>query len=403
MSPKHEETSPRHPHRVLQVLPHLIHGGTEFYVLRMAASLDRRLFDFCICYLGSRDDIVELYTEAGLAPIPIGHRGPLTAIRTVTRLVRLIKQHGSDVIQTHSRIDRLYGQMAALLTGVPVIDTLHSHYSAGRYHEKPGEGRQGGPLRRIRLGLERLLSRITVFELIAVSNSVIETWHQHGASRDALVRSITVVPPVIDFASYLEAIDQGKVGRIRRDLRLEEASPVLVTVGRLVSGKNHEALIPLTARLKSDWPRIVLLIVGDGPRRDDLLRDIENAGLVDNVKLLGSRDDIAEVLAVADAFLLPSESEGLSLVAIEAVAAGLPVISFDLRPLETVLLDGENALKAPTGDERGFAERTVLLLERLHEMKQGALRVRRQVMANFDGTLTAERLDTIYSRIRGYS
>lgn len=390
------------PHRVLQILPHLIHGGTELYVLRMASELDDGRFDFCVCYLGQRADIARLYREKGLSPIPIGHHGPLDAIRTIVRLVKLIRRLRTNVIQTHSRLDRLYGHVAALITGVPVVDTLHSHWSAARYAESPHEASRIST-NKLRLKLEEWLSRKTVMALIAVSETVVDTWAQSGSTRDRNVRSISVVPPVIDFSRYLETLDPTEVLGLRHQLGLVNVHPLLVTVGRLVKGKNHEALVPLVGRLKDEWPNLGLLVVGDGPTRASLAEKIDQSGLADRVILLGSRDDVPHLLAVGDVFVLASQTEGLGIAAIEAVAAGLPVVSFDLPSLRSVLVDGMNARLAAPGDNEDLIRQMQLTLRHLAEMKEQALRIRSRVRLAFESRTVADRLDAAYSLARGYS
>jgi sugar transferase (PEP-CTERM/EpsH1 system associated) len=120
---------------------------------------------------------------------------------------------------------------------------------------------------------------------------------------------------------------RGDRSAARRALRLPAHAVVVGAVGRLDAVKDHRGLLQAFSILRSDQPAAELVIVGDGPRRGDLERQIQELGLTGHVHLLGMRQDVAVLLRGFDAFVLPSLAEGISNTVLEAMATGLPVVA----------------------------------------------------------------------------
>jgi sugar transferase (PEP-CTERM/EpsH1 system associated) len=113
----------------------------------------------------------------------------------------------------------------------------------------------------------------------------------------------------------------------RRALRLPAHSVVVGAVGRLDPVKDHAGLLRAFSVLRTDQPAAELVIVGDGPCRAGLERQIQELGLTGHVHLLGMRQDVPLLLRGFDAFVLPSLAEGISNTVLEAMATGLPVVA----------------------------------------------------------------------------
>jgi glycosyltransferase involved in cell wall biosynthesis len=149
--------------------------------------------------------------------------------------------------------------------------------------------------------------------------------------------------------------------------------PLVVSVGRLVPQKNHALALQALAEVSE----AVLVVAGEGPLRDDLQRQAEVAGLAGRVVFAGARPDARALIGAADAVLLPSRWEGLPLVALEALAAGTPLVATDVRGLRELLTDGEDAVVVPPGDATAMASalRSVLFDPGLRaRLRAGALR-----------------------------
>lgn len=145
---------------------------------------------------------------------------------------------------------------------------------------------------------------------------------------------------------------------IRKSLGLLEEEFVLIVMGDLVKGKNHETLI----RAVADCPKQVkLLICGQGVYRTELENLVKELGLEKQVYLLGYRTDIKALLKSSDAFVFASYREGLSRAVMEAMACGLPAVISDIRGNNELIDENGGFLVQPT-DEIGFAKKIKILM-----------------------------------------
>jgi glycosyltransferase involved in cell wall biosynthesis len=155
---------------------------------------------------------------------------------------------------------------------------------------------------------------------------------------------------------------------------LEKERPLVGNVARLAPQKDHRTLIE-AARLV---PEAEFVIVGDGELRSELERA---AG--PNVRLLGARDDVPELLASFDVFAFPSLFEGLCVAVIEAQAAGVPVVATPVGGIRETVVDGETGLLVPTGDPAALAAAIRRLLEDREAAQAMAAEAKRRVRERF--------------------
>lgn len=125
--------------------------------------------------------------------------------------------------------------------------------------------------------------------------------------------------------------------RLRKDLGIDDKTFVYGTVGRLVQVKRQAFLIKAFKVIKASKPASVLLIIGDGPLRGDLEALAMHEGVGDAVYFLGERSDVCSLCSAMDAFVLPSEHEGLGISLVEAQISGLPCVYSDTIPKEAVI------------------------------------------------------------------
>jgi glycosyltransferase involved in cell wall biosynthesis len=159
---------------------------------------------------------------------------------------------------------------------------------------------------------------------------------------------------------------------VARELRFDPTRPLLLSVGRLAPVKNQSLAIAALA----DIGGAVLVLVGDGPLRRELEAEARARGVSDHVVLAGMRPDARALIGAADAVVMTSTSEGLPLVALEALSAGVPLVATAVRGVRELLRDGEDALLVAPGDAAALAEaaRRVLADEELRQrLRSGGL------------------------------
>lgn len=149
-------------------------------------------------------------------------------------------------------------------------------------------------------------------------------------------QSFEIVPNAIDVKKYTFSIEKRR--QIREKFHLEEKF-VIGHIGRFDYQKNHQFLLTIFSRVIEERKDAILILIGDGPLRSDVEKQIAELRLEENVLLLGERSDVAELLNAMDAFVLPSKFEGLGIVVIEAQANGLHCICSKQVPGEVNLTD----------------------------------------------------------------
>ena len=160
----------------------------------------------------------------------------------------------------------------------------------------------------------------------------------------------------------LEALRRAGAGersRVRAELDIEPGRPVLAIVGRMHPVKGHRELLRMLPDIMRSCPRARLLVIGDGPERAPCQKLARELGISRNVRFLGTRGDVPRLLSAIDLLLMPSESEGLGLAAIEALAAARPVIAYAAGGLPEVVVDGLNGRLVPPGDRGAFASAVI--------------------------------------------
>jgi glycosyltransferase involved in cell wall biosynthesis len=147
---------------------------------------------------------------------------------------------------------------------------------------------------------------------------------------------------------------------VRRELGLGDEFAVM-QVARLDTIKDHSTAVRAIEVAARQRPDIRLFIIGDGPERSSIESLVADLGLQNRVTLLGTRSDVHRLLAAADGFLLTSVSEGIPVTIIEAMAAGVPVVSTSVGGIPEILEHETTGLLAHSGDVPSLAENLVRL------------------------------------------
>src|SRR5581483_7904140 len=185
---------------------------------------------------------------------------------------------------------------------------------------------------------------------------------------------------------------------LRRALGAPDGTPVVVSVANLHPLKDHDTLLRAVSILRDRIPDVLVLLVGEGPRRPDLEGLTAGLGLTGHVRLLGRRNDALELVAAADLFALSSHSEGLPVAAMEALALGVPVVASDVGGVREAVEDGVSGVLVPPRSPLRFADGMWRILRDPDVRRQmGDAAVVRG--STFDAAETARRLTSLYAAL----
>lgn len=190
---------------------------------------------------------------------------------------------------------------------------------------------------------------------------------------------LLVIPNGVDTAVYAAARESTDPRAVRAELGLAPDDLLLLTAARLHPQKGHMHLLAAAKRILAVHPRATFVFAGEGDLRPQIQAAIAAAGLGDRVLLLGRRDDVPCLLAAADLFILPSISEGMPNVVLEAMAAGTPVVATAVDGTRELIVDGHTGRLVPPADPERLAEAVISLLNDPAERAALAARARDHV------------------------
>ncbi|MEM6757487.1 MAG: glycosyltransferase family 4 protein [Planctomycetota bacterium] len=320
-------------------------AGTERHMLDLAGALASRGVDASIGNPAGTP-LAERAHAAGLPHLDVP-RGPAVDLPAARQLAGLLKRGDLDLIHAHNGRAMLIGAVATRLAGRGAL-------VATQHFLTPSRSARRGPKAWLANALHRWVAG-RVDRQVAISSAVLDAMIARGdapADRCRLVRNGIPSPQL---PAGFEA------AATRREFGLTPDAPLVVTAARLVPEKSIGVLIDAMRRVVERIPEAVCLIAGTGSLEGELSRRIDNAGLVDRVRLLGFRRDVHALIAAGDVFALPSAAEPFGLVLLEAMALGRPVVATDHGgPRDIVTPDTGRLVTADDPDAMGDALATLL-------------------------------------------
>jgi len=186
---------------------------------------------------------------------------------------------------------------------------------------------------------------------------------------------------------------------VRAALGIAPNALLILTVGRLTEQKGHRYLVDAIPALIAEFPEARFVWAGDGPLYTELCERLQQLKLADQVLMLGKRNDIPELLAAADLFVLPSLFEGLPLVVLEALAAGVPVIATRAGGTSEIFTDESQGMLVAPGDAKALATAIGLALRQPELRSNWAQAGRARFKAAFSATRMAAETTALYRQL----
>lgn len=297
---------------------HIVGGGEESLLL-LLGGLDR----------GRWRPTVVVPTDAAVAararalglpvtvvPLPTLRRPGPAIVGSLLALERVLIATGAALVHANGSRAMVYAGVAGRLAGRPVV-----------WHVRVGD----------RDPLDRVLGALAT-RVIVVSTSVARRFPR------ALARKVRVVPNGVDLGRFAPRPPSGS---LRRALGVPDGAPVVVSVGRFVAFKGYAHLLDAAAVLDTTCPGVHWILVGDGELRAELEARARRLGLAAQVHFTGWRDDIPDLLALGECFVLPSVEEHFGRVLIEAMATARAVVATDAGGVPEIVVHGETGLLVP--------------------------------------------------------
>jgi glycosyltransferase involved in cell wall biosynthesis len=326
------------PTRIL----HLIDANIDTeYFRAIARHHDRDRFPVMIGSVAPTGALQEAMAELNTSTFSLDTRSRYQYLAAISRLKSLIKKENVAVVHAHCFDPTFIGWRAARGARVPLVFTRH--------HSDHN----------IRLG-KKWHTRIDAL----CARHADQVMPVSEATRQIMI-NVERVPDnkltvVYNGAEAMRAPVPETVERLRAELSLGD-QPVLLMVGRLHEEKGHRYLFAALAELNRDRPPLTVLLAGDGPHRARIEDEARKCGVFEQVRFLGRRAEVPELIALSAFVVMPSLAESFGFAALEAMSLAKPVVAFATGGLPEVIGDG--GLIVPFEDQTGLASAIKQLLD----------------------------------------
>jgi len=331
--------------RPLVLLSALRAGGAERVVVSLVCRLAQRGLRAALCTLSAEHDSPQLVEElqvAGVARYDLA-ASRLGDPRAPVRYLRLILRQRFDVVHAHGQDAWILASVVRRLVNTPLVLTRHVlDESADTWRESAR--------RRWALAAARHADA-----LVAPSFA---TADRLGELAGLCASRVHVIPNGIDLEKFEASASASRREEVRLGLGLGTSEKMVVLPAVLRPGKGHTVLLAALPAIRARVPDARVLFVGDGQEGVELRELAQSHGVL----FLGHRDDLPDLLRACDLVVLPSFSEALPTVLIEAAAAGRPVVATRVGGTTDIVEHGTTGLLVPPGDPDALAEAIVALL-----------------------------------------
>lgn len=379
--------------RLLLLVTQLERAGAQKVALMQARYFHQRGYKVTLCFFYDKYHLMEeLSQQEAFSIVNLEAKSPqgstvinvLWTLRAMWRLYRLLRREQIQVVETLTHYSNVLGIIIAWLARVPVrISSQRNTLS-----EFP----------RWFLAIDAwIVNSPLVHRMIAVSEQ----------TRDFCVKvqrmkpeKIIVVPNGIDLKGFdVAQWSREDLKTLRASLSIPLDAVVLITVARLHPQKGHHYLIQAASKILEAYPKVIFLWVGDGELRSELMREICRAGLSESFRLTGVREDVAQLLVLSSLFVLPSLSEGMPNVVLEAMAAKLPVVATAVDGTNSLVVNRETGLLVPPADPIALSQAISTLLDDPDSCRQMGQKGYGRVREHFSEQVMGQRYEDVIRTI----
>jgi glycosyltransferase involved in cell wall biosynthesis len=371
--------------RVAHVIDSLARGGAERQLVNLVTNHDPELVDSHVITLFDDQDLAAPLLAQGIPLQSLHLRSRRHVPAAVVRLRRVLSALQPDIVHARLVMSDLVARIATVGSSARLISSLE----APTYSTDARRDYSRGARARLEIvrAADLVTGRLRPTTFLACSASVAE-------SATAALRLSPTRMRVLANSTAVPEGDPPEQGPLRAG---DEAR--LLVVGRLSPQKGLVHLLRAMPSIVERFPRVVLDVVGTGPLESSLRAECVRLGIGDHVRFQGSSDDVTAFLRAAHVFVLPSLWEGLSLVLLEALAAGTPTVASDIPSARDVVRSSAEAELVPPGDSHALAEAVVALLEDPARRSSLAQHGRARVLEEFEVGRAARDLEAFYAEL----
>jgi glycosyltransferase involved in cell wall biosynthesis len=293
-------------------------------------------------------------------------------------LFRYLRSERFNVVHIHPERAFFWHALVARAAGVKkIIRTVHSNFTFQ------------GLLRLRRIFQRFIANKILGVRFIAIGPSVYET------EKRIFKNDSVIIPNWVDDTGFFPPQGIREVRLLRKKMNIPEADTVIVSVGSCTPLKNHEDIIRAIAEICGTIKNVTYVHVGDGPLQPQEKDLLTMLGIAEKVQFLGQIENVRDVLAASDIFVMTSDYEGLSISKIEAMLCALPMVLYNNLGLRDFTVHGEDGFLIPS-DFHELAETLKKIIVDQNLRKKMGEKARTNALQNFNIKQSLTKLMEIY-------
>ncbi len=307
----------------------------------------------------------------------------------ILQLADLMKRENVDIVHSQGARADFFARIAAKLSGVSIVVSTVP---------MPVEGFDVNPIKKLIYIIFNRFSERFVDRFIVVSGSLEKIMiEKHGIESQRVVK----IYNGIEKDEYCIADEEiaYRRSRFRKESDLGDNVPVIGVIGRLVWQKGFEYFVEAIPDILRRFPKAMFLIVGEGELKAELKMKSKMLKLEDKIIFTGFRNDIKDVLASVDTFVMPSLMEGLPVVLLEAMAMMKPIVATKIEGIREVLENGLTGLLVSPKDPQVLSEAIVDLLIHKDKARQMGLAARKVVEERFGVDIMVQKVEGVYEEL----
>ncbi|WP_224981909.1 glycosyltransferase [Geomonas agri] len=369
---------------VLHLTNSLNYGGLERVVIDICRHLDKSQFRPMVACIRWKGPQAELLADQGIPVVVLKNRSSfMPKHSTFLELKKVIKENHIDIIHSHNT-GPLLDAIAARFVSISFPKIVHTDHNRVKWPDKSKY-----------MFFERIASRV-VSSFVAVS--------EDAKNNLVFFEKIPAdVIKVVDNGISVEAFQQfiGTADVTKRELDLQRFKYVIGGCAVLRKQKGITYLLQAMPEIIKEVPSVCCVIGGHGTEREALEALVSELGIEEHVRFIGPRDDVEKILPIYDVFVLPSESEGLPLSLLEAMAAKRCIVATSVGAVPKALEDGRCGILVPPKDSEAISAAVVHLLKSPEDRNRFSFKAFRCVNENYSASAMAMAYAEIYKRSLG--
>lgn len=334
--------------RIIHLIPTLERGGSEMSQLRMLPLLGTEVESVFVT-IGPKGSLAPRFEEQGIKVFSLEQSGPFD-FPSYPRMIRLIRELEPDLVVTHLLYADLIGRfIIQYFLPCRVIASLATTYNFPQYF------------------WARVIERVSKYcasGYIANAEIVKKTYVERFGVPE---QKITVLTTGMD-TSLFRALSPDEA--LRNELGISVHDTVFICVANLHINKGHTYLLSAFEQVHRTHPHTKLLLVGDGLERASLENQSRSSEARDAIRFLGQRSDVPKLLGLSHVFVLPTFFEGMCNAIMEAMAAGLSVVTSDIPENRELITHEQTGLLCPVKDVTSLVLALTRLLDHPEERRR---------------------------------